>query len=105
MAKMRRLLAIAAMLALVAVLSLARSQGEPGNPKAGPVVRPVPVEERNLEKELAAIDYPVVSHQLRDDVISDFPGDPPDHLFLLGPAKPPRHPRASTMPGVEKMIG
>src|ERR1700682_5721511 len=54
MTKMRRVLVIVAGLAMVAVVSLSHSQGEPGNPKAGPVVRPVvPVQERNFEQELA----------------------------------------------------
>jgi len=52
MTKQRRLLASVAGLAMVAAVSLSRSQGEPG--QKGPAVRPVvPVEERNLEKELA----------------------------------------------------
>ena len=56
MTKTRRLLAIVAGLAVVAIIASSRSQGEPGqNPKGGPVVRPVvPVPERNVEKELAA---------------------------------------------------
>ena len=51
MTKARRLLAIVAGLAMVAVVFLSRSHGEPA-PKAGPLVRPV-APERDLEKELA----------------------------------------------------
>jgi N-acetylmuramoyl-L-alanine amidase len=53
----------------------------------------------HLEIELAAIGYPVTARELRNDLFSDGPGDPPGHLFLTGPAEAPRHPRAVTMPG------
>ena len=54
----------------------------------------------HLETELAAIDYPVTARELRNDLFSDFPGDPLGHLFLTGPAELPKHPRAADMPGV-----
>ncbi|MGI8588797.1 MAG: N-acetylmuramoyl-L-alanine amidase family protein [Chloroflexia bacterium] len=53
-----------------------------------------------LEVQLAAAGDPVQRRELRDDFWSDTPGDPPGHLFMLGPANPPRHARAVQMPGV-----
>ncbi len=53
-----------------------------------------------LRDKLAAIGYPVARSELRDDTWSDVPGEAPGHLFMLGPANPPNHPRATQMPGV-----
>lgn len=50
MTRARRLLAILAGLAMVAVVCLSQSQGDSGK-NAGPVIRPVP--EQNLDNELA----------------------------------------------------
>lgn len=53
-----------------------------------------------LEAKLAEAGYPVRKRELRSDLWSDNPDDPVSHLFLLGPANPPRHIRATEMPGV-----
>ncbi len=53
-----------------------------------------------LEAKLAAVRYPVQQRELRSDLWSDSPDQPASHLFLLGPASPPRHVRATRMPGI-----
>jgi len=53
----------------------------------------------HLQTELAAIGYPVTARELRNDLFSDGPGDPPGHLFLTGPVDPRIRPRAAGMPG------
>ncbi|MDQ2810193.1 MAG: N-acetylmuramoyl-L-alanine amidase [Chloroflexota bacterium] len=54
----------------------------------------------HLEAGLAAIGSPIQQRELRNDFWSDTPGEAPGHLFLLGPAALPRHPRALAMPGM-----
>ncbi len=54
----------------------------------------------HLEARLAEAGYPIEKSELRDDFWPDSPGEPPRHLFLLGPVEMPRHPRATKMPGV-----
>ncbi|HUS13766.1 MAG TPA: N-acetylmuramoyl-L-alanine amidase [Chloroflexia bacterium] len=54
----------------------------------------------HLETELAAAGDPVQARELRNDMWSDTPDEPPSHLFMLGPVDPPRHVRAMQMPGV-----
>jgi|GEM_PF-3343196 len=54
----------------------------------------------HLEAGLAAIGSPIQQRELRNDFWADTPGAAPGHLFLLGPAALPRHPRALTMPGM-----
>ncbi len=54
----------------------------------------------HLQTELAGIGYPVTARELRNDMFSDGPGDPPGHLFLTGPVDKPKRPRAAAMPGV-----
>ena len=54
----------------------------------------------HLSKGLAGAGYPAKRSELRNDLWSDVPGEPPTHLFMLGPANPPRHVRAITMPGI-----
>jgi N-acetylmuramoyl-L-alanine amidase len=53
-----------------------------------------------LEAKLADAGYPIEQRELRPDFWADYPGEPPSHLFLLGPVNPPGHPRATQMPGV-----
>lgn len=53
-----------------------------------------------LESRLAEAGYPLQHRELRSDYWEDCPGCPKSHLFLLGPAEGPRHPRAMAMPGV-----
>ena len=53
-----------------------------------------------LAQHLAAVGDPVQRSELRNDSWSDVPGEPPGHLFLLGPVNPPHHVRAALMPGV-----
>jgi N-acetylmuramoyl-L-alanine amidase len=53
-----------------------------------------------LELKLAAVGDPVQARELRDDLWSDGPDDPMQHLFLIGPADGNHHPRAAQMPGV-----
>src|SRR4051812_1867933 len=52
MTKMRRLVAVLSVFVVAALVCLTRSQGEPGKPNAGPLVRPMPPRERQAEKEL-----------------------------------------------------
>jgi N-acetylmuramoyl-L-alanine amidase len=54
----------------------------------------------HLEMGLDEAGYPLQDRELRSDYWADCAGCPPGHLFLLGPAQEPRHPRASAMPGV-----
>ncbi len=54
----------------------------------------------HLEAGLAAVGSPIEQRELRNDFWSDTPGEAPSHLFLLGPAALPRHPRALLMPGM-----
>jgi N-acetylmuramoyl-L-alanine amidase len=54
----------------------------------------------HLEKSLEDAGYPLQRRELRSDYWSDCAGCPMGHLFLLGPAEGPRHPRAVAMPGV-----
>jgi N-acetylmuramoyl-L-alanine amidase len=54
----------------------------------------------HLEKRLEEAGYPLQKRELRSDEWSDCAGCPAGHLFLLGPAQEPRHPRASAMPGI-----
>lgn len=51
-----------------------------------------------LQKGLASVGY-TAGGQLLTDTAGDTSASP-QHLFLLGPANPPQHPRASGMPGV-----
>jgi N-acetylmuramoyl-L-alanine amidase len=53
-----------------------------------------------LESRLAEVGYPLQNRELRSDYWEDCPGCPKSHLFLLGPAGGPRHPRAMAMPGI-----
>lgn len=53
-----------------------------------------------LGDKLAAIGYPVQRKALFSDLAADASSVPPRHIFLLGPANPPRHVRATSMPGV-----
>src|SRR5436305_2103326 len=52
MTKMRRLLAIAAGIAVIAVIASSQLQGQSGG-KTAPVIRPVVPADRNVERELA----------------------------------------------------
>ncbi len=52
MTKTRRLLAVAVGIVVVVAIASSRLQGQPGG-KAGPIIRPVNVADRNLERELA----------------------------------------------------
>lgn len=54
----------------------------------------------HLEATMATVGVPVTARELRNDVWADSPGEVPGHLFMTGPAEPPRHPRALSMPGV-----
>ncbi|MDQ3706997.1 MAG: N-acetylmuramoyl-L-alanine amidase [Chloroflexota bacterium] len=54
----------------------------------------------HLWARLEEAGYTIEKSELRSDFWSDSPGEPPGHLFLLGPAEMPRHPRAIKMPGV-----
>jgi N-acetylmuramoyl-L-alanine amidase len=54
----------------------------------------------HLEATMATVGVPVTARELRNDVWADSPGEVPGHLFMTGPAEPPRHPRALAMPGV-----
>ncbi len=54
----------------------------------------------HLETALAAAGSPIQQRELRNDMWSDVPGEAPSHLFMLGPAALPRHPRALMMPGI-----
>jgi N-acetylmuramoyl-L-alanine amidase len=53
-----------------------------------------------LEAKLAEAGNPITQSELRSDLWSDGPNDPYKHLFLLGPAEPPSHPRSTHMPGL-----
>jgi N-acetylmuramoyl-L-alanine amidase len=53
-----------------------------------------------LESRLAEVGYPLQQRELRSDLWADCAGCPMGHLFMLGPAEVPRHPRAVAMPGV-----
>ena len=53
-----------------------------------------------LKAKLGAAGYEIEQSELRSDLWQDTPDEVPSHLFLLGPAEEPRHPRASEMPGV-----
>jgi N-acetylmuramoyl-L-alanine amidase len=53
-----------------------------------------------LEAKLAEAGTPITQRELRSDLWSDGPNDPYKHLFLLGPAEPPSHPRGTHMPGL-----
>ncbi len=53
-----------------------------------------------LEAKLAEAGNPITQRELRSDLWSDGPDDPYKHLFLLGPAEPPSHPRGTHMPGL-----
>jgi N-acetylmuramoyl-L-alanine amidase len=53
-----------------------------------------------LEAKLADAGNPITQRELRTDLWSDGPNDPYKHLFLLGPAEPPSHPRGTHMPGI-----
>jgi len=52
-----------------------------------------------LVTRLAGVGYTARGSQLETDLEADT-SDPPLHLFVLGPISPPRHVRATTMPGV-----
>ncbi|HEX8599512.1 MAG TPA: N-acetylmuramoyl-L-alanine amidase [Chloroflexia bacterium] len=54
----------------------------------------------HLWSRLEQAGYTIEKSELRSDFWSDSPGEPAGHLFLLGPPKLPRHPRAVKMPGV-----
>lgn len=54
----------------------------------------------HLEAALANTGVPVKKRELRSDMWSDTPDGPMNHLYMLGPAKPPGHPRAISMPGI-----
>jgi N-acetylmuramoyl-L-alanine amidase len=54
----------------------------------------------HLWARLEEAGYTIEKSELRSDFWSDSPGEPPGHLFMLGPAEMPRHPRAVKMPGV-----
>jgi N-acetylmuramoyl-L-alanine amidase len=54
----------------------------------------------HLQTNLEAVGVSITKRELRSDFWSDSPGEPPGHLFLTGPAKEPRHPRAAKMPGI-----
>jgi N-acetylmuramoyl-L-alanine amidase len=53
-----------------------------------------------LRAQLAAVGYQVQTNRLMSDLEPTYPGEPPVHMFVLGPAHPPLHPRATAMPGV-----
>lgn len=53
-----------------------------------------------LKVTLGEAGYPIEKSELRNDLWQDAGEDEPRHLFLLGPAEMPRHPRATRMPGV-----
>lgn len=54
----------------------------------------------HLESRLTRAGYPIEKSELRNDLWADSPGEEPRHLFMLGPAELPRHPRAVKMPGI-----
>jgi N-acetylmuramoyl-L-alanine amidase len=54
----------------------------------------------HLDAGLTAVGFPPTKRELRSDFWADSPDVPPGHLFMLGPATGPRHPRASEMPGI-----
>ena len=54
----------------------------------------------HLEAQLAMTGYPIERRELRNDIVPEYPGAPETHYFLLGPAVPPSHPRATQMPGI-----
>ncbi|HYP19766.1 MAG TPA: N-acetylmuramoyl-L-alanine amidase [Chloroflexia bacterium] len=54
----------------------------------------------HLASALERAGYPIEKSELRSDLWSDTPGEEPSHLFMLGPAELPRHPRAAKMPGI-----
>ena len=53
-----------------------------------------------LQVKLAAVGYRVQRGRLVSDLDATYAGEPPGHLFVLGPTNPPLHVRATTMPGV-----
>jgi N-acetylmuramoyl-L-alanine amidase len=54
---------------------------------------------QQLTTRLAAVGYTPSGSLLETDLEADT-SEPPQHLFVLGPVNPPRHVRATTMPGV-----
>ncbi|HEX8219947.1 MAG TPA: N-acetylmuramoyl-L-alanine amidase [Chloroflexia bacterium] len=54
----------------------------------------------HLASTLERAGYPIEKSELRSDLWADSPGEEPRHLFMLGPAELPRHPRAAKMPGI-----
>jgi N-acetylmuramoyl-L-alanine amidase len=52
-----------------------------------------------LKTQLSDVGYNVQGAEAADDLAVDS-SNPPLHMFLLGPANPPRHVRAPQMPGV-----
>jgi N-acetylmuramoyl-L-alanine amidase len=54
----------------------------------------------HLASALERAGYPIEKSELRSDLWADSPGEEPRHLFMLGPAELPRHPRAARMPGI-----
>src|SRR5262245_25890336 len=56
MTKTRRLLAVAAGIAVLVVIASSQLQGQPGG-KAGPLIRPVSPADRNVETELASAKF------------------------------------------------
>jgi N-acetylmuramoyl-L-alanine amidase len=53
-----------------------------------------------LQAKLAGVGYQVQKSRLINDLDVTYPGEPPGHMFVLGPVHPPLHVRATTMPGV-----
>lgn len=54
----------------------------------------------HLQSRLEQAGYLIEKSELRSDLWADAPGEEPRHLFMLGPAELPRHPRAVSMPGI-----